>query len=88
MTELDLPQCTRFILDQLAELTGKAVPPPGSTFVDAGGDSFAAIMLTASIEEHFHVLIDILDVFQASSLAALAELIVGRQTDAASSRNS
>ncbi|MDV9194456.1 acyl carrier protein [Streptomyces sp. Wh19] len=88
MTEFDLPQCVRFILAELVKLTGQATPSPEDTFVDAGGDSFGAIMLTVAIEERFSVLIDILDVFQAESLTELAELVVAKQANAASPRNS
>lgn len=87
MTEFDVPQCLGFILAQTAELTGQPTPSPEDAFVAAGGDSFAAIMLTAAIEDRFGLLIDILDVFQAASLTGLAEVVVGRQADAALPRN-
>lgn len=68
-------EAERFILIEVAELLDVPQAGPDDSFLDLHGDSLKAILLTAAIEERFGIVIDVADVFSATSLRALAEQV-------------
>lgn len=75
MDAVDIADCERFVLGEVAELLGVPEVCPDDSFVGLHGDSLKAILLTTAIEDRFGVVIDVADAFAAESFRAFCAQI-------------
>lgn len=65
----------RFILDEVAALTGVETVAPEDCFLEIGGDSLKAILLASAIEERFDIAVDLVDIVSSESFRELSRLV-------------
>jgi acyl-CoA synthetase (AMP-forming)/AMP-acid ligase II len=76
MTQFDAP--VERVAELAAELLGVPYVDPSVSFLEAGGDSILGAQLIARLGEAFSVDVNLLDLFDARSLASLAATVADR----------
>lgn len=74
---MDEKEIANWLLDVTHEVLGRSgrLPKLSDNFVELGGNSIGAIMLSAAVEERFAIIVDIMTIFDRNLGAVLSAIV-------------